>query len=66
VANSLPSGTASLLVNGPTWTLQDEIGFDGNDDIVETAMANIKTVGGAIALWAHLEVFSQNKHLLFG
>jgi hypothetical protein len=58
--------TPGRLVNGPTWTAEGEISFAGGNDAVEISPADMKVDGGTIALWAYPEVFSKNKHSLFG
>jgi hypothetical protein len=54
------------LINGPTWTTQGEISFDGSNDAVEISTADLNVNEGTIALWAYPEAFSQNRHSLFG
>ena len=65
-ADSSKSGTAGRLVNGPTWTAQGEISFDGNDDAVEINTVNMKAGSGTIALWASANAFTNSTHYLFG
>jgi hypothetical protein len=55
------------LMNGPSWTTQGELSFDGNDDAVEINTVNMNVNSGTIALWVKPTGFSENKrHYLFG
>ena len=59
-------GTTGRLVNGPARTAQGEISFDGNNDAVEVATANLNVNRGTITLWAYPNAFSKTRHYLFG
>ena len=65
-ADSSKSNTAASLVNGPIWTAQGEISFDGNDDAVEINTSNMEADSGTVALWVHPNAFTNSKHFLFG
>ncbi|HIJ72121.1 MAG TPA: tandem-95 repeat protein, partial [Planctomycetes bacterium] len=56
--------TATLL-NGPVWTEQGDIVFDGIDDAVEIPTNYWSLDGGTIALWAYPEDLA-GTHYLFG
>jgi len=64
--DSSGNGAAGYLINGPTWTTQGEISFDGSDDAVEISTANLNAGGGTVALWAYPGAFSKSRHFLFG
>ncbi len=54
------------LLNGPLWTTQGEISFDGNNDAVEINTATLNISNGTVALWVNPRGFSKSKHYLFG
>jgi hypothetical protein len=60
-------GNTGRLMNGPSWTTQGELSFDGNDDAVEINTVNMDVNSGTVALWVKPTDFSENKrHYLFG
>jgi parallel beta-helix repeat protein len=59
-------GITGRLLNGPLWTTQGEISFDGNNDAVEINTATLNISSGTVALWVNPRGFSKSKHYLFG
>lgn len=57
---------AGRLINGPTWTTQREISFDGNNDAVEITTTDLNVNAGTITLWAYPDAFSKSRHFLLG
>lgn len=57
-------GNTATLVNGPAWTGQGDLSFDGNDDAVEVPTADLSPDHGTITLWAYAEDLN-GVHYLF-
>jgi len=53
----------ATLVNGPVWSEQDDLNFDGTDDAVEIPTANWNVNNGTIALWAYAEDLAGIRYL---
>jgi hypothetical protein len=56
-------GNTATLVNGPAWTGQGDLSFDGNDDAVEISTADLDADQGTISLWAYAQDFSSKQYL---
>jgi hypothetical protein len=48
-------GNTAILVNGPVWSEQGDLNFDGIDDAVEIPTANWNVNSGTVALWAYAQ-----------
>jgi hypothetical protein len=55
----------ATLVNGPVWTEQGDLNFDGIDDAVEIPTNDWNVNSGTVALWAYAEDLA-GTHYLFG
>jgi len=55
----------ATLVNGPVWTEQGDLNFDGIDDAVQIPTNDWNVNSGTIALWAYAENLADT-HYLFG
>jgi len=62
-ADSSGNGNTATLINGPAWTGQGELSFDGIDDAVEIPTANWDASSGTVTLWAYAESFSSSNYL---
>ena len=56
-------GNTATLVNGPVWSEQSDLNFDGIDDAVEIPTANWNVNSGTIALWAYAKDLSGIRYL---
>jgi len=55
----------ATLINGPVWTEQGDLVFDGIDDAVEIPTSYWNVNSGTVALWAYAEDLA-GTHYLFG
>jgi hypothetical protein len=65
-ADSSGNSNTATLINGATWTIQGEIGFDGNNDIVEVSTNKMSVGQGSIAAWIYPNSFPKSRNYIFG